>query len=216
MPDMALGEAYAEGLVTREDIFLVYKVWPKNSNFKRTQNVIKNALKELNTTYLDFVSIQWPLKNNTDIYRALEWAYDEGMARAIGVSNFKPSEIQELITTARIKPSINHIRIHPGLNQDETVDWCLGNGIAVGGWSPLGTGSLVKDPTLVGIGERYNKSAAQVMIRWQIQRGLIVIPKSTKLQRIVENFNVFDFELREEDMKAIHDMPQITLIDFWG
>ncbi|CAG2108661.1 unnamed protein product [Medioppia subpectinata] len=212
----ALREAYDEGLVTRDDLFIVYKVWPKNSNFKRTQNVIKQTLKELNTTYLDFVSIQWPLRNNTDIYRALEWAYDQRMARSIGVSNFKPTEITELMTMATVKPAINHIRIHPGLNQDETIEWCHREGIAVAGWSPLGTGSLITDPTLVAIGQKYNKTSAQVMIRWQIQRGLIVVPKSTKLSRIVENSDVFDFELREEDMSAIHDMPQIALIEFWG
>ena len=118
--------------------------------------------------------------------------------------------------TAKVLPAANHIRIHPGFNQDATVDYCLKKGIAVGGWSPLGTGSLVKDPLLIEIGNKYNKTAAQVMIRWQIQRGLIVIPKSTKMKRIKENFNVFDFELSQEDMKAIHDMPQINIIDFWG
>ncbi|XP_054157820.1 uncharacterized oxidoreductase YtbE-like [Oppia nitens] len=209
-------EVFAEKNLTRKDIYLVYKVWPKNSNYRRTQNAIRNALLALNTTYLDLVSIKWPLKDNSDIYRALEWAREQGMARSIGVSNFKPAEIETLMTKAVIKPSVNHIRIHPGFNQDETVDYCQKQGIVVAGWSPLGTGSMIKDPTLVAMGQRYNKSAAQVMIRWQLQRGLVVVPKSTKLKRIIENFSVFDFKLNDKDMEIIHSMPQINLIDFWG
>ena len=142
--------------------------------------------------------------------------FDFCVLRFKGVSNFKPQEIEELMKTAKVKPAINHIRIHPGYNQDETVDYCLKNHIAVAGWSPLGSGSLVKDPSLVSIGYKYNKSAAQVMIRWQIQRRLVVIPKSNKKKRIEENFNVFDFELSEKDMNAIHSMPQTNIVDFWG
>ena len=118
--------------------------------------------------------------------------------------------------TAHAKPAINQIRIHPGFNQDMTVDYCKEKDIAVAGWSPLGTGSLLKDPLIIEMSKKYNKSAAQVMIRWQLQRGLGVIPKSTDPKRIKENFNVFDFELTKEDMKSIDEMPQVNIVDFWG
>ncbi|CAG2169953.1 unnamed protein product [Oppiella nova] len=212
-------EAIDKGVVKREDVFITTKVWPRNMNRRKSFDIIKNSLKELNTTYVDLVLVHWPLpfgRATAEVYKGLEDAYDNGMVRSLGVSNFKPQEIETLMKTAKVKPSMNQIRVHPGFNQDKTVDYCKKNNISVTGYSPLGTGAILQEPLLKEIGKKHNKSAAQVAIKWQLQRGLVVIPKSTTKQRIVENFNVFDFKLTDEDMKRINSMKQNKIRDFWG
>jgi diketogulonate reductase-like aldo/keto reductase len=160
----------------------------------------------MNFTYIDLVLVHWPQGNYSDVYKGLEDAYDQKLVRSIGVSNFHINEIETLMKTAKVKPAMNQIQIHPKMNQDELVDYCKKQDIAITGYSPLGQGSLINDHTLVDIGKKHNKTSAQVMIRWQIQRELVVIPKSVHKERIIENFNVFDFELTADEMKTIHDL----------
>ncbi|XP_054157609.1 9,11-endoperoxide prostaglandin H2 reductase-like [Oppia nitens] len=212
-------QAIDKGIVKREDIFITTKVWPRNMNRRKSLDIIKNSLKELNTSYVDLVLVHWPLgfaRATAEVYKGLEDAYDKGWVRSLGVSNFKPAEIAELQKTAKVMPSMNQIRVHPGFNQNKTIDWCNKNNITVTGYSPLGTGAILRDPTLVKIGKAINKTTAQVAIRWQIQRQLVVIPKSTKKNRIIENFDVFDFELTDNQMRQINSIKQQNIRDFWG
>ena len=214
-----LRQAIDKGIVKREDVFITTKVWPRNLNRRKSLEIIKNSLKQLNTSYVDLVLVHYPLAHarpTAEVYKGLEDAYNQSMVRSLGVSNFKPKEIEALIKLVDIKPSMNQIRIHPGFNQEQTVSYCKKNNISVTGYSPLSTGSILKEPTLISIGKKYKKTPAQVAIKWQIQRGLVVIPKSVHKNRIVENFDVFDFELSDEDMKKINSMPQQRIRDFWG
>jgi diketogulonate reductase-like aldo/keto reductase len=202
----ALHKSIKDGVVKREDVFITTKVWPENMNRKEALKIVRNSLNEMNITYVDLVLLHFPYGNYSDIYKGLEDAFEKKLAHSIGVSNFGVRQIKILMKTAKVKPAMNQIEIHPNLNQDRTVDYCKKQDIAITGYSPLGSGSLISDPTLTKIGKKYNKTSAQVMIRWQIQRGLVVIPKSVNKKRIIENFNVFDFELTADDMETIHDM----------
>jgi len=201
-----LHESIKAGIVKREDVFITTKVWPEKSDQKKALETVHHSLTEMNITYVDLVLVHEPFGNSTGTYLGLEDAFNQKLTRSIGVSNFNGKQIDELMKVAKVKPAMNQISIHPKNNQDETVEYCKKQGIAVTGYSPLGIGSLIGDHTLTEIGKKHNKSSAQVMIRWQIQRGLVVIPKSTHKERIIEDFNVFDFELTEDDMKTIHNM----------
>ncbi len=202
----AVHESVKEGVVKREDVFITTKVWPDEMDHKKALEIIHHSLTEMNLTYVDLVLVHFPLGNYSDIYKGLEDAFEQKLAHSIGISNFGVKDIETLMKTAKVKPAMNQIQIHPKMNQDEIVDYCKKQDIAITGYSPLGLGSLISDPTLVEIGKNHNKTSAQVMIRWQIQRGLVVIPKSVHKERIIENFNVFDFELTADDLKTIHDM----------
>ena len=196
----------AAGIVKREEVFITTKVWPDGSNQEKALETIHHSLKELNVTYLDLVLVHFPHGDYSNTYKGLEDAYNQKLVRSIGISNFNPSQIDHLMKTAKVKPAVNQINLHPTLNQDETVEHCNKLGISVTAYSPLGTGRLISNPTLVAIGKKHNKTSAQVAIRWSIQRGLVVIPKSTHKKYIKEDFEVFDFELTPDEMKTIHAM----------
>ena len=208
-----LHQQIAAGIVKREDVFINTKVWPKESpNHEKALRSIHRSLKMLNVTYLDLVLVHRPEENYSDVYKGLEEAYKQKLVRSIGISNFNPSQIDHLMKTAKVKPAVNQINIHPTLNQDKTVEYCKKLGIQVTGYSPLATGKpvglrsfkLINNPTLTAIGKKHNKTAAQVAIRWQIQRGIVTIPKSINKSHIKENFNVFDFKLTQDEMKTIN------------
>jgi len=201
-----LHESIKAGVVKREDVFITTKVWPDGSNHVKALETIHHSLTQMNVSYVDLVLVHFPHDNYSDTYKGLEDAFHQNLTRSIGISNFGVKEIDILMKTAKVVPAMNQIQIHPKMNQDETIAHCDKLGIAVTGYSPLGTGTLINDPTLTEIGKKHNKSAAQVMIRWQIQRKLVVIPKSVHKERIVENFNVFDFELTADEMNTIHNM----------
>jgi diketogulonate reductase-like aldo/keto reductase len=201
-----LHESINAGVVKREDVFITTKVWPDGSDQKKALETIHHSLTEMNITYVDLVLVHFPHGNYSDTYKGLEDAFEQKLAHSIGISNFNVHQIETLMKTAKVKPAMNQIQIHPKVNQDETVDYCKKHDIAITGYSPLGQGSLINDPTLTEIGKKHNKTSAQVMIRWQIQRELVVIPKSVHKERIIEDFNVFDFELTADEMKTIHSM----------
>jgi len=201
-----LHESISAGVVKREDVFITTKVWPQGSDHQKALAEIHHSLTEMNLTYVDLVLVHFPQGNYSDVYKGVEDAYEQKLTNSIGISNFDISQIENLMKTAKVKPAMNQIQIHPHLNQDDTIDYCKKHDIAVTGYSPLGTGTLISDPTLTAIGKKHNKTSAQVMIRWQIQRGLVVIPKSVHKERIIENFNVFDFELTADEMKTVHDI----------
>jgi len=200
----AINEQIKAGIVKREDVFITTKVWPTGSNHQKALESIKHSLTELNVTYLDLVLVHFPYDNYSDTYKGLEDAYNQNLTRSIGISNFNRAQIDTLLKTAKVTPAVNQINLHPTLNQDDTVAYCEQLGISVTGYSPLGTGTLVSNPTLATIGKAHNKTAAQVAIRWQIERKLVVIPKSVTKKYIQEDFEVFDFTLTAAEMTTIH------------
>jgi diketogulonate reductase-like aldo/keto reductase len=173
---------------------------------KKALETIHHSLTEMNLTYVDLVLVHFPHGNYSDTYKGLEDAFEQKLAHSIGISNLNVQQIETLMKTAKVKPAMNQIQIHPKMNQDETVDYCKKRDIAITGYSPFARGALISDHTLTEIGKKHNKTSAQVIIRWQIQRGLVVIPKSVHKERIVKNFNVFNFELTADEMNTIHNM----------
>lgn len=212
----AIKEFLSESGVGREDIFVTSKVWNTERGYDKTIAAFHKTLKDLQLEYLDLYLIHWPASYsqfenweeiNQETWRAFETLYAEGLVKSIGVSNFYVSHLESLLKQARVKPMVNQIEIHPGQNQKEIVDFCRQHQIAVEAWSPLGTGRLLQNETLAAIAAKYNKSVAQLCIRWSLQHGLIPLPKSITPERIIQNFEVFDFEIAEEDMNVINNMP---------
>lgn len=198
-----------EAGLTREDLFVTSKVWNADLGYESTLQAYETSLKKLGLEYLDLYLIHWPVEGKfKEAWRALETLYKKGLVKAIGVSNFHVHHLEELLKDAEIKPMVNQVEFHPRLSQDELRAYCTEQGIQFEAWSPLMQGQLLDNPVLKGIAEKYGKSIAQVIIRWDLQNGVVTIPKSTKEHRIVENASVFDFELSKEDMEMIHSLNQ--------
>ncbi|WP_040205155.1 aldo/keto reductase [Neobacillus jeddahensis] len=208
-----VGQAIREGIdeagISREDLFVTSKVWNADLGYESTLAAYETSLQKLGLDYLDLYLIHWPVEGKfKDAWRALEALYKAGKVKAIGVSNFQVHHIEELLKDAEIKPVINQVEYHPRLSQKEVKAFCLEHGIQLEAWSPLMQGELLDQPELKEIAAKYNKSVAQVILRWDIQNGVITIPKSTKEHRIVENANVFDFQLTKKDMETIDGLNQ--------
>ncbi|NRR03942.1 aldo/keto reductase [Brevibacillus sp. RS1.1] len=198
-----------EAGLTREDLFVTSKVWNADLGYESTLQAYETSLKKLGLEYLDLYLIHWPVEGKfKEAWRALETLYKKGLVKAIGVSNFHVHHLEELLKDAEIKPMVNQVEFHPRLSQDELRAYCKEQGIQFEAWSPLMQGQLLDNPVLKGIAEKHGKSIAQVIIRWDLQNGVVTIPKSTKEHRIVENASVFDFELSKEDMEMIHSLNQ--------
>lgn len=198
-----VGQAIKESGVAREDIFLTSKLWNADHGYESTLQAFEDSLQRLGTDYLDLYLIHWPKDGFKDTWRAFEKLYEEGKIRAIGLSNFHQHHIEDLMTTAKVKPMVNQIEFHPLLTQEALRDFCKIQEIQFEAWSPLAHGKLLDDPTLKEIGEKYGKSPAQVMIRWDLEHGVITIPKSSNPGRIKQNSEVFDFELTSEEVEKI-------------
>ncbi|RID86048.1 aldo/keto reductase [Peribacillus asahii] len=199
-----VGQAIRESGIPREDIFVTSKVWNTDQGYESTLAAFDASLKRLGLDYLDLYLIHWPGKDKyVDTWRALETLYKEGKVRAIGVSNFHIHHLENLLKSSEVKPVINQIELHPRLTQVEIREFCQKHDIQVEAWSPLGRGVLLDNPTIGGIAKKHGKTSAQVIIRWHLQHGIVVIPKSVTLARIEENAQVFDFELSVEEMKEI-------------
>ena len=189
----------------REEVFLTTKVWNNEQGGEETRRAIERSLKRLNVNYVDLYLIHWPIpKKLKDTWKAMEDIQREGLARSIGVSNFLIHHLEPLLDFADILPTVNQIEFHPYLQQPELIEFCENHKIQVEAWSPLMKGGACKIPELEKIGEKYGKSAAQVTLRWELERGLVAIPKSTHKDRIEANFQIFDFELSEEDVQTIN------------
>ena len=201
-----VGDAIKECGVKREELFITSKVWIDNYGYENCRKSVEESLKKLQTDYIDLMLLHQPFADYYGAYRALEDLYHEGKIRAIGVSNFYPDRIADICLFGRkVIPAVNQIETNP-INQ-RTYDQEIMEkyGVKQEAWAPFGEGrnNMFTNPTLVEIGKKYNKSAAQVILRWLIQRGVIVVCKSTHLKRIQENFNVFDFKLSKDDMDKI-------------
>ncbi|NEX78163.1 aldo/keto reductase [Bacillus thermocopriae] len=199
-----VGQAIRESGVPREELFITSKVWNSDQGYESTLQAYETSLKKLGLEYLDLYLIHWPGKDKyKETWKALEKLYKEGRVRAIGVSNFHIHHLEELLKEAEIKPMVNQVEYHPHLQQKELLAFCQKEGIQLEAWSPLKQGQLLQDPTLTEIAEKYGKTTAQVILRWDLQTKVVTIPKSIKEQRIMENADIFDFELSQEDMEKI-------------
>ncbi len=200
-----VGGAIEKSGVKREDIFLTTKVWIEHYGYEETKKSVLESMEKLRTDYLDLCLLHQPFNNIYGAYSALEELYEAGKIRAIGISNFYADRMVDIASFAKIKPMVNQIEIHPLHQQNEQLNWTKKYSVAPEAWAPFGEGrgDMFENPVIKEIGEKYQKSVAQVILRWHIQRGVVVIPKSVHKQRMEENFNVFDFNLTDGDMQAI-------------
>ncbi|MEK5404624.1 aldo/keto reductase [Paenibacillus sp. FSL W8-0439] len=200
----AIQEALSENNLSREELFVTSKVWNADLGYEETRAAYEASLNKLGLDYLDLYLIHWPVQGKyKEAWRALESLYKEGRIKAIGVSNFQIHHLEDLMQDAEIKPMVNQVEFHPQLTQTELLQFCQKNNIQMEAWSPLMQGQLLDHPVLQDIANKYGKSVAQVILRWDVQQGVVTIPKSTKAHRIVENADIFDFELTREDMDQI-------------
>ncbi|MEK3863325.1 aldo/keto reductase [Paenibacillus sp. FSL H7-0716] len=205
----AIQEALQENNLSREELFVTSKVWTADMGYEETIAAYETSLAKLGLEYLDLYLIHWPVKGKyKESWRALETLYKEGRVKAIGVSNFQIHHLEDVLKDTEIKPMVNQVELHPYLNQQELLDFCKEQGIQLEAWSPLMQGQLFDQPVLKKIAAKHGKSVAQVIVRWDLQRGIITIPKSTKEHRIIENVDVFDFNLSDEDMTLINSLNQ--------
>lgn len=203
----SVGEAIRDSKIPREELFITTKLWNEEMRKSNQRRAAEESLKRLGLSYVDLYLIHWPVKGKyVESWLELEKLYADGLTRAIGVSNFHIHHLEDVLKVCKIVPAVNQVECHPYLTHEELADYCKGKGILFEPWSPLASGKALGDPVLNAIGEKYNKNAAQVILRWGLQRGFVNIPKSTHKERIVSNADLFDFELTPEDMARIYGL----------
>ena len=208
----AMGEGIRQGIkeagISREDLFITSKVWNADLGYESTIAAYEASLKRLGVDYLDLYLIHWPVEGKyKEAWRALEHLYKEGRVKAIGVSNFQIHHLEDLLKDAEIKPVINQIELHPYLSQKDVREFCKENDIQVEAWSPLMAGNgLLENDVLKEIAKKYNKTAAQVVLRWDLESDVVTIPKSTNERRLIENIDIFDFSLSKDDIEKIDSL----------
>lgn len=217
MNEEAVGRAIAKCGVAREELFITTKLWVQDMSYEKAKDAINTSLKNLGLDYIDLYIIHQPMGDYYGAYRAMEEAYRAGKLKAIGVSNFYPNILTDFCETVDIIPAVNQIEIHPFFAQTKALEVMKEYGVQPEAWGPFAEGkhSIFTHPVLTKIGEKYGKSAAQVALRWNIQRGVVVIPKSTHVERIKANIDVFDFELTPADMAEINalDLGHSEIVD---
>lgn len=203
--ETAVGEAVKKSGVPREELFITTKVWISNAGYEKAKKSINESLQRLQIDYLDLLLVHQPFNDYYGTYRAMTEAYREGKLRAIGVSNFYPDRLIDLIKFNEVVPAINQVEVHPYYQQEKAHEIMKKYGVQIQAWAPFAEGrnNFFEDEVMKEVGEKYGKTVAQVALRFLIQRGVVVIPKTVRKERMAENFNVFDFELAKEDMDAI-------------
>lgn len=202
-----VGQAIKDSGVPREELFITTKVWNADQGYETTLQAFETSMEKLGLEYLDLYLVHWPVAGKyKDTWKALEKLYKDGRVRAIGVSNFHIHHLEDLLSVAEIKPMVNQVEYHPHLTQTELHAFCKKEGIQLEAWSPLKQGELINEPVIVEIADKYGKSPAQIILRWDLQNGVVTIPKSTNEKRIIENASIFDFELSTEDMDKINSL----------
>ena len=208
-----VGEGIRRSGVPREDVFVTTKVWNTHRAYGQVLASCDESLRKLQIDYIDLLLIHWPANAlsygdrapdlNRDMWRAFEDLYADGKVRAIGVSNFLPHHLQQILDTARVVPMVDQIEIHPGWLQKETVDFCQGQNILVEAWSPMARQAVTDNPVLQELASQYGRTPAQICLRWELQHGIVPLPKTTRRERMAENADVFDFTLTDEEVAAV-------------
>ena len=205
MNEKAVGEAIKKCGVPREELFITTKLWVQDATYEGAKEAIQTSLDNLGLDYLDLYLIHQPLKDYVGAYRAMEEAYKEGKLKAIGVCNFYPARLADLCETVEVMPAVNQVELHPFFQQENSLAVMKEYGVVQEAWGPFAEGNhgIFTHPVLTKIGDKYGKSAAQVALRWNVQRGVVVIPKSVHKDRMEQNMNIWDFNLSDEDMAEI-------------
>ncbi|MBO0856692.1 MAG: aldo/keto reductase, partial [Nocardia sp.] len=207
--------AIAESGLAREDVYVTTKLWNSEQGYDSTLRAFDASMDKLGLDYVDLYLIHWPVPKAdryVDTFRAFQALKGQGRITSIGVSNFQPDHLRRLIEETGEVPAVNQVELHPALAQNTLREFHASQGIATEAWSPLGQGSELKDPTVVEVAEQVGRTPAQVLIRWHLQTGNIVIPKSVTPERIRENFDVFGFELSAEQMATLHALDTGTRV----
>lgn len=208
MNEEAVGAAIQKCGVSREELFITTKLWVQDASYEGAKAAIETSLRNLRLEYLDLYLIHQPMGDYYGAYRAMEEAYEEGKLKAIGVCNFYPERLADLCLNAEVKPAVNQVELHPFFQQENALKIMKEYDVVPEAWGPLAEGNhgIFTDKTLTAIGEKYGKTAAQVVLRWNVQRGVVIIPKSVHIQRMKQNLDIWDFELTAEDMNKISKM----------
>ncbi len=217
--ERVLGQAIKESGIPRKEFFIVSKLWIDERGYHEAKEAFARSLDRLGMDYLDLYLIHWPRgsegdadwkEKDIDTWKAMEELYDEGKVRGLGLSNFLPHHLDLILQHGRIKPLVDQLEIHPGYTQEGAVRYCQENDIRVQAWSPLGRSAMLDNPILKVYAEKYGKSTAQICLRFLLQKGIIPLVKSSAMERMKENQNIFDFEISTEDMSILNNMPQNT------
>lgn len=207
--ETGVGKAIRESGVPREDIFLTTKVWNEDMRQKRVQAAFEESLKLLDTDYVDLYLVHWPVPGfYQETWQAMEKIYQSGRARAIGVSNFMVHHLKDILASSQVVPAVNQVEFHPRLLQPELLKFCQEHKIQQEAWSPLMRGRIVTEETVKDLAQKYQKTPAQIALRWNLEHEVVTIPKSVTPSRIAENAQIFDFELSAEDMETLDAMDQ--------
>lgn len=207
--ERGVGKAIKESGISRDEIFLTTKVWNDDLRKKRTISAFEESLDRLGLEYVDLYLVHWPVKNcYLDAWRDMEKIYQSGRAKAIGVSNFTINQLEDVLNMCEVKPAVNQVEFHPLLVQTNLLDYCKEHQIQVEAWSPLIQGRIVDIKIVKDLAGKYGKSPAQITLRWNLQHGVATIPKSSNPRRIVENAQIFDFELSQTDMTLLDSLDQ--------
>lgn len=203
-----VGRAIKDSGFDRSDFFITTKCWNDHRGYENTLKAFKESCDNLQVDYLDLYLLHWPKKLDKESWKAIEELYDLGKIRAIGVSNYHQHHLEDLYTIARIKPMVDQVEFHPRLTQVSLMEFLRKENIQMESWSPLMQGKVLDIPLLDDLSKKYNRSITQIVLRWNIQKGVVVIPKSITPSRIKENFEIFDFELDKEDIVLIDSLNE--------
>lgn len=217
--ERVLGQAIRESGIPREDFFIVSKLWIDERGYQEAKDAFERTLNRLQTDYLDLYLIHWPRgtegdtdwkEKDLDTWRAMEELQAAGRIRGLGLSNFLPHHVDNILENSKVKPVVDQLEIHPGYTQEAAVRYCQEHEIRVQAWSPLGRSAMLENPILKLFAEKYGKSVAQICLRFLVQKGIIPLVKSSSMERMKQNQDIFDFEITKEDMHIINNMPQNT------
>jgi diketogulonate reductase-like aldo/keto reductase len=204
-----VGDAVKDSGIARDQIFITTKLWNEDHGYDKTLRGFEKSLKELNLDYIDLYLIHWPVTaKRKDSWRALQKIYKEGKCRSIGVSNYLIRHLDELLSETEVVPVVNQVEFHPFLYQQELLEYCRSKNILLEAYSPLTKGERLNDPNVLRVANQYHKTPAQILIRWGLQRDVVVLVKSNKVERIEENGSVFDFEIAAEDMRFLDSLNE--------
>ena len=215
----AVGRGIKNANIKREDIIIGGKLWNDDRGYDNIIKACHKTIEALNCDYLDIYLMHWPASKavhenwkeiNAETWQAMEYLYNSGIVKAIGVCNFKINQLEALMENAKIKPMINQIECHPGFMQNEIIEFCKKQDILVEAWSPLGSGKLMKKEQMKEIASKYNKDVAQICIKWCLQNGVLPLPKTSDKDRMKSNLNVFDFEISQDDMNYLNNLPYMA------